>query len=59
MLIKLGPFITFTLFELQAQYITKNGLGGAMVWAIDTDDFRGIGGNGSYPLLNTVKTNLG
>jgi len=29
-----------------------------MVWAIDTDDFRNIGGGGKYPLLNTIKTYL-
>jgi len=30
-----------------------------MVWAIDTDDFHNIGGEGKYPLLNTIKTYLG
>lgn len=30
-------------------------LGGAMVWSIETDDFRGICYSGKYPLLNTIK----
>lgn len=47
-----------TDFQLQTQYINNNGLGGAMVWAIDIDDFRNIGGEGKYPLLNTIKTYL-
>ncbi|GFG35165.1 hypothetical protein Cfor_12741 [Coptotermes formosanus] len=45
--------------RIKAEYITSSGLGGAMVWAIDTDDFRNICGDGRYPLINTIKTYLG
>ena len=52
-------YVNKTDFQLQAQYITNNGLGGAMVWAIDTDDFLNKCGHGRYPLINTIKKNLG
>jgi chitinase len=47
-------YVNETDVQLQAQYIANIGLGGAMVWAIDTDDF-----HGKYPLINTIKKNLG
>ncbi|XP_046436429.1 acidic mammalian chitinase-like [Neodiprion fabricii] len=37
----------------KANYAKAMGLGGAMVWSIETDDFRGICGN-KYPLLNAL-----
>nr|ABH07674.1 gut-specific chitinase [Apriona germarii]ABH07675.1 gut-specific chitinase [Apriona germarii] len=43
---------------LKVEYAKEMGLGGMMVWAFDTDDFRGICGNGPYPLLNTIKKTL-
>ena len=52
-------YVNKTDFQLQAQYITNNGLGGAMVWAIDTDDFCNKCEVGKYPLINEIITNLG
>jgi chitinase len=34
------------------------GLGGAMVWSLDTDDFLGLCGDGKYPLLKAINDNL-
>jgi len=51
-------YVKKTDFQLQAQYINNNGLGGAMVWAIDTDDFHNTCGGGTFPLISTLKTNL-
>jgi GH18 family chitinase len=43
--------------KLKAEYIMDNNLGGAMVWALDTDDFDGKFCNqGKYPLINTIKS---
>ncbi|VDI35460.1 Hypothetical predicted protein [Mytilus galloprovincialis] len=41
--------------EIKVNYIIANDLGGAMVWAIDLDDFNGIYGNGAYPLTSKMK----
>ncbi|CAL4096915.1 unnamed protein product [Meganyctiphanes norvegica] len=30
------------------------GLGGAMIWSLETDDFRNICGQGSFPLLSAI-----
>jgi chitinase len=38
----------------KANYIKKNGLGGAMISAIDNDDYDGICGEGKFPLISTV-----
>lgn len=40
----------------KVRYIRDNGFGGAMVWALDLDDFKGhFCGKGNYPLLNAIK----
>ena len=39
---------------LKAQWINSLELGGAMVWSIEADDFRGDYGE-VYPLVTTIK----
>jgi len=34
--------------------VEKYNLGGAMVWSMETDDFRGLYHSGPYPLLNAI-----
>ena len=40
-------------FEAKANYIQAKGLAGAMVWSIDTDDFKGFCGK-ENGLINTL-----
>ena len=40
---------------LKAAYARAMGLGGAMLWSLETDDFANRCGGGRYPLLNAVK----
>lgn len=42
---------------LKVQYGKSKNLGGFMVWSLDTDNFRGIGGP-KYSLLTVVNKNL-
>ncbi|XP_050811824.1 chitotriosidase-1-like isoform X1 [Gopherus flavomarginatus] len=45
--------------KTKVQYLKKKSLGGAMVWAIDLDDFSdSFCGQGKYPLLQTLKKEL-
>ncbi|OXU26105.1 hypothetical protein TSAR_016779 [Trichomalopsis sarcophagae] len=41
----------------KTDYIKKHGLGGAMAWSIETDDFLGTAGK-KYPLLNVLHREL-
>lgn len=38
----------------KSEYVRAMGLGGAMIWALDLDDFRNDCGCESYPLLKTI-----
>ena len=41
--------------EIKVKYAMKNKLGGAMLWALDMDDFKGNFCNqGKYPILKTI-----
>lgn len=39
---------------IKSNYALDAGLGGVMVWSVETDDFRGNCGNGEYPLLTAI-----
>ena len=39
--------------EEKAKYVMSKGLGGIMLWSIETDDFNGVCGD-KYPLLRTI-----
>jgi len=39
---------------LKTRYMLAKGLGGAMVWSVETDDFRGLYSQSTFPLTRTV-----
>jgi chitinase len=49
--------VTVILFN-QAQYVKDNGLGGAMIWSVETDDFLGVCGDEKFPLLVAINSVL-
>lgn len=46
------------LITFQAKFARDLDLGGAMVWSIETDDFRGYCHNRKYPLINTIRKTM-
>lgn len=50
---------TCTSLPTQASYLKLKGLGGAMVWVLDMDDFAGFFCNqGHYPLIKALQLEL-
>jgi len=48
-----------SIIAAKTEYIKEEGLAGAMVWAIDLDDFTGtFCRSGRYPLMNSLKNGL-
>ena len=45
--------------QQKMNYLRRNKLGGAMIWALDLDDFNGQCTSVNYPLLKTVNKGLG
>ncbi|XP_071386289.1 acidic mammalian chitinase-like, partial [Centroberyx affinis] len=49
-------FDTRESYEIKVQYMKDNKFGGAFVWALDLDDFKGeFCGQGSHPLLSHLR----
>ena len=44
--------------RMKANYILANNLGGAIVWAINLDDFRGVCGGPKYPVTEAIRNEL-
>lgn len=44
--------------KIKCDYINQKGLGGAMFWSLETDDFLGKGGQGKFPLIKNAYNTL-
>lgn len=45
--------------NLQMKWLKEKGYGGAFIWTLDFDDFKGTNcGKGPYPLLNAINNEL-
>jgi len=42
------------MIRKKSEYVVQNGFGGAMIWALDLDDFRNRCGCEPHPLLRTI-----
>lgn len=40
------------------EWLKEEGFGGIMIWSIDMDDFKGQCGNGKYPLIKAMKSEI-
>ena len=38
----------------KSEYVLSMGLGGGMIWSVDTDDFKGVCSGIKFPILSTM-----
>ncbi|KAA0201537.1 hypothetical protein HAZT_HAZT005430 [Hyalella azteca] len=51
-------FDDISMIRYKSRYVKDMGLGGAMIWALDLDDFRNRCGCEEHPLLRTINREL-
>lgn len=51
-------FDDIAMIRHKSQFVRAMDLGGAMIWALDLDDFRNVCGCEEYPLLRTINREL-